>query len=628
MQVLNAHCVLSVLILTSSGFAGGAEPCGSQWIAGSDKAGSDGEGASVAAWGDHILMGAPQDDNWQGANAGSVYAYKRVNGVWPTTQTSILAPAALDPGDNFGASVAIDDEWAVVGAPFADPAASSSGAAFLYKHYIGSGWNLEQQLFPGGGADTDRFGQTVAIDGEFAAIASPYRDVSGMEGAGGFYAAYGDSEPWTLGSLRTLPNPQAFDHFGHSLAMDEYLLVGGAPERDANGLSDSGSIGLWHRYYHPDPPFIGWTWDFEIELTPERADQQAGARFGSSVGISGTWDVIAVGAPGQNIGNATGAGKVFIFMLSYYDEWVQVSEITSPLGPAEDAGFGTKVMMYGSNELVITDKNGHIYRFTGLSWFFPNGHWPPPAGASEKFGSAVARSQDTIVVGDSGHDFVGATNAGAAYVIGSVLEPYNVYPSSDSCEHADNLHQSVHIYEGCTTGMSPDGNSTCDPDGSSNDVWYRYNPYVAAWAGDHILDTIGSDFDTVLSIHSGCPASDANQLACDDDSAGGTASRILINLTVLPYQEYYYIRVSGKNGEAGHYVFNFNKVVNPTCAADIAPTGGDAQVNVDDLLAVINSWGACADPSICPADIAPASGDDAVNVDDLLAVINAWGACP
>jgi len=70
------------------------------------------------------------------------------------------------------------------------------------------------------------------------------------------------------------------------------------------------------------------------------------------------------------------------------------------------------------------------------------------------------------------------------------------------------------------------------------------------------------------------------------------------------------------------------------CLADIAPLGsppGDGTVNVDDLLAVINAWGPCANPNACPADIAPAGppiGNDVVNVDDLLAVINGWGECP
>jgi len=68
--------------------------------------------------------------------------------------------------------------------------------------------------------------------------------------------------------------------------------------------------------------------------------------------------------------------------------------------------------------------------------------------------------------------------------------------------------------------------------------------------------------------------------------------------------------------------------IEPPCVADIAPAGGNNVVNVDDLLAVINAWGSCANPRDCPADIAPAGGNDVVNVDDLLAVINAWGACP
>jgi len=63
----------------------------------------------------------------------------------------------------------------------------------------------------------------------------------------------------------------------------------------------------------------------------------------------------------------------------------------------------------------------------------------------------------------------------------------------------------------------------------------------------------------------------------------------------------------------------------PVCPGNVV---GDNAVNVSDLLAVINAWGPCVNPSNCPADIAPVGGNDLVNVDDLLAVINAWGACP
>jgi hypothetical protein len=63
--------------------------------------------------------------------------------------------------------------------------------------------------------------------------------------------------------------------------------------------------------------------------------------------------------------------------------------------------------------------------------------------------------------------------------------------------------------------------------------------------------------------------------------------------------------------------------IKSTCPADISPIGSpDGQVNIDDLLAVINAWGASG---ANPADI---NHDNVVNIDDLLAVISSWGPCP
>lgn len=65
----------------------------------------------------------------------------------------------------------------------------------------------------------------------------------------------------------------------------------------------------------------------------------------------------------------------------------------------------------------------------------------------------------------------------------------------------------------------------------------------------------------------------------------------------------------------------------PPCPADIAPSAPDGVVNVQDMLAIINAWGAC--PGTCPpACYGDINQDCAVNVQDLLAAINAWGACP
>lgn len=58
--------------------------------------------------------------------------------------------------------------------------------------------------------------------------------------------------------------------------------------------------------------------------------------------------------------------------------------------------------------------------------------------------------------------------------------------------------------------------------------------------------------------------------------------------------------------------------VTPTCSEDI---NTDGVIDVNDLLAVLGSWGVCVD---CSADI---NGDDLVDVNDLLGVLAAWGPC-
>ncbi len=69
-------------------------------------------------------------------------------------------------------------------------------------------------------------------------------------------------------------------------------------------------------------------------------------------------------------------------------------------------------------------------------------------------------------------------------------------------------------------------------------------------------------------------------------------------------------------------------LVNCSCAGDAAPFGGDGTVDVNDLLAVISTWGPCpAPPAACTGDIEPPGGNGQVDVNDLLTVVSHWGPC-
>src|SRR5688572_5094847 len=65
------------------------------------------------------------------------------------------------------------------------------------------------------------------------------------------------------------------------------------------------------------------------------------------------------------------------------------------------------------------------------------------------------------------------------------------------------------------------------------------------------------------------------------------------------------------------------------CGACPPDFSGNAEVDVDDLLVLIDAWGPCpAPPAVCPADISPVGGNGVVDVDDLVNLIDAWGPCP
>jgi hypothetical protein len=83
--------------------------------------------------------------------------------------------------------------------------------------------------------------------------------------------------------------------------------------------------------------------------------------------------------------------------------------------------------------------------------------------------------------------------------------------------------------------------------------------------------------------------------------------------------------VNGAAASIGQMVLMIDLGGAPPCPADVFETGG---VDLDDLLAVINSFGLdCSPctPTSCPADV---DDDCDVDLDDLLYVINSWGPCP
>lgn len=102
-------------------------------------------------------------------------------------------------------------------------------------------------------------------------------------------------------------------------------------------------------------------------------------------------------------------------------------------------------------------------------------------------------------------------------------------------------------YDGSTAAATTDGSTTCGTSDTSPDLWYRYRPGSNGSAT--ISTCTAGAYDSVISVHSGCPGTDANTLQCNDDSCDIQSS---VTLSVTANTDYY-IRVGGWDGASGTF---------------------------------------------------------------------------
>jgi hypothetical protein len=121
-------------------------------------------------------------------------------------------------------------------------------------------------------------------------------------------------------------------------------------------------------------------------------------------------------------------------------------------------------------------------------------------------------------------------------------------------------------YTGSTTGMTVDGTTSCGTSNSTPDVWYKYTPGTSGSATFSLCSN--TDYDSVMSIHSGCPGSALNTLGCNDDACGlpyDAPSEVTLSVTGGTT---YIIRIGGWNGAIGSYTLTIS---GPACASDATP---------------------------------------------------------
>lgn len=401
-------------------------------------------GGSVSISGNYAIVGAQHEDNdvnnqFDMGEAGGAYIFKKIEGNWEFVQKIVASDRAV--GDNFGYSVCISGDYAIVGAAWENEDSlgnnnlNDAGSAYIFKNIDGH-WTQIKKLTAQDRMDADNFGYSVAIDQDFAIVGARYQDYDSngqnvIESAGAVYVFKNNSDNWNQ-IQKIVSNDRGYkDYFGSAVSLSgEHFIVGSAWENENSAgtstLSDAGSAYIFKK--------VGTTWVQEQKLVP--LDRETADNFGYSVAISGT--VAVIGARyedhdenGQNGISAAGSAYIFEYLNG---NWVQTKKAVAS-DRAYEAQFGWSVAAYGDFALVgafqeDSDQN-HLNSLSnaGAAYLFKKeyGNWmeiqkltASDRNSGDNFGISVAVLEDYSLIGAFYQDYDetgqnGLSNAGAAY---------------------------------------------------------------------------------------------------------------------------------------------------------------------------------------------------------------------
>ncbi|MEM7699026.1 MAG: cadherin-like domain-containing protein [Verrucomicrobiota bacterium] len=222
-----------------------------------------------------IAVGAFTEDDGPGNDGGAVYIYELQAGVWNLTDTinGDDALPGIDGSDNFGVSVGLTNDGAgtrrlIVGAHTEDTGGSNRGAAYVFD-YVTSVFDTANvtQLKASDAANNDQFGRSVSIDGNIAVVGAELEDADGQNNGGSAYVYQFDGASWverqilTTAALGSGVPVTADDRFGFDVEVDGNTVAVGARLEDT-GAGSRGSVFV---YTTAD---AGVTWAFEAQLQP------------------------------------------------------------------------------------------------------------------------------------------------------------------------------------------------------------------------------------------------------------------------------------------------------------------------------------------------------------------------
>ena len=361
-------------------------------------------------------------------------------------ETTVSEVATLRPidgaaEDEFGYSIAVSGDTMAVGAR----GSGGTGAVFVYRRNEGGPdqWVLSATIVPDDAAEGDRFGQAIALRGETMAVGAPGDDdvnlttapgSTELSASGSVYIFELDSATgqWAQTSKLVAGDGVVFDNFGYTLSLSgDVLAVAAWTEDESQGSStvgggsaragnDSGSTYLLERNRATG------TWSELTKIDSPRmtvsSEEALFDNFAKTIAIDG--DTLIVGASEEEASDAD-QGTVYVFDRNTGgpNQWGEAARLRAGDGATFDR-FGTSVAISGDTIVVgaTGDDDGGSGAGTAFVFDRQDGQWVETAkliaadsSDRARFGAVVSIDGDSIIVGAPEEDEKG-TDAGAVYI--------------------------------------------------------------------------------------------------------------------------------------------------------------------------------------------------------------------
>ena len=372
----------------------------------SDGTANDQFGYSVAISGDTAIVGSPMDTIGTNASQGSAYIFVRDGDTW--TQQAKLNASDGAASDNFGYSVAIDSNTAVVGSPHYN---SSQGSAYVYVRN-GSSWDEQAKLTASNCTSSAQLGISLAVDGNTIIISSNADN-------GSAYIFTRNGTAWSEQAHLISSYWIAFgesDLLCRAVDIEGDTAIVGAPFR--HGHSAQWDCGLSFTFTRNG---TAWNEGLVLSADLEGGPTHENEELGWSVAING--NTVVAGAPHIPLYHqGNGNGSVYTFTKNGTD-WARESCSTASDSNVSDR-FGYSVDISEDTMIVGRTNNNSAYIFSRTTAW--SQYWKLTAsdGANgDNFGYSVSIDGDTAIVGAYSDDIGANTDQGSAYIYQGVSLP-------------------------------------------------------------------------------------------------------------------------------------------------------------------------------------------------------------